>query len=239
MSVEFIPASVVHDVSARVQRARAQALEAVGQGNRDDEQYWLRLFESNAQAVLEALSLVNLASDYVVRYCFFGSQLGDLLIRPFVARETTDVTAVRRIIDWHPPPDSTAATLRNRPTKDVELFYSHFDFERSARGYFEYWIAVQEFWGSARWIHSRVIADRVEFKNISQADGWSIDHEVDRYEPAVLREEEDGAHLAVLVYCPLERAVISLQRVRIAPDQAVEYLDTIPVAHSRFGYHLH
>jgi len=238
MPVEFIPASVVRDVSARVDRARGHALEVIEEDPSDDPEYWIALFEANAVAVLDILPLVSLPSEHVVRYCFYGRQRGDLLVRPFIAKAGTDVSAVRRLVDWHPSPDSVASVLKSRPTKDVELLYRHFTFEPSPVGYFEYWIAMQELWASARWVHSRVIADKADFAKISSADGWQIDHEIERYEPAVILEDAQDVQLAVLTYCPLERASISLQRPRIGADQALEFLDAIPVAHGRHGYHL-
>jgi hypothetical protein len=74
--------------------------------------------------------------DYVVRYRFYERRRGDLLVRPFVARATTDVETIRQLIDWHPAPDSVAPSLRGRPDRDVELLYRHFEYEASAEGCF-------------------------------------------------------------------------------------------------------
>jgi hypothetical protein len=238
MSVEFVPPEVVRDLTSRVELARGAAMHAIGMAETDNPEYWVRLFEANASAVLASLRLVALREDYVVRYCFYGRQRGDLLVRPFVARSTTDVTVVRRLVDWHPPPDSIAPALASRPTKDAELLYSHFSFERSAVGFFEYWIAMQELWASARWIHSRIIAEQQELNDISSRDGWHVDQIVERCEPALVRLDDGGAQLAVLLYCPLDRAGISLHRVHIGTDQAINFVEAIPVAHGRSGYRL-
>jgi hypothetical protein len=238
MSVEFVPPAIVRDLASRVGQARGAALQSVGTGETDSSKYWIRLFEANASAVLDRLTLVALRDDYVVRYCFYGQQGGDLLVRPFVARSTTDVTMVRRLVDWHPAPDSIAPVFAPRPTKDVELLYSHFHFERSVLGFFEYWIAMQELWSSARWIHSRIIAERQDLDEISKRDGWQMDQTVERCEPALVRLDDGGAQLAVLLYCPLGRAGISLHRVHIGADQAINFVDAIPVAHGRSGYRL-
>jgi hypothetical protein len=236
MSVEFVSPEVVRDLLSLVEQGRGAAMQAVGMEETDSSEYWIRLFEANAAAVLARLSLVALRDDYVVRYCFYGRQRGDLLVRPFVARSTTDVTMVRRLVDWHPAPDSVAPAFVSRPTKDVELLYSHFSFERSAVGFFAYWIAMQELWSSARWIHSRIIAERRDLDDISNRDGWHVDEVVERCEPALVRLNDGGAQLAVLLYCPLDRAGISLHRVHIGTDQAINFVEAIPVAHGRFGY---
>jgi hypothetical protein len=238
MSVEFVPPAIVQDLAARVEEARGAAVQSVGMEETDSVEYWIRLFEANASAVLARLTRVGLRDDYVVRYCFYGQQRGDLLVRPFVARATTDVTAVRRLVDWHPPPDSIAPVLASRPTKDVELLYSHFHFERSVLGFFEYWIAMQELWASARWVHSRIIAERQDLDDLSKRDGWQVDQTVERCEPALVRLDDGGAQLAVLLYCPLDRAGISLHRIHIGTDQAINFVDAIPIAHGRSGYRL-
>jgi len=236
MPVEFISPTAVRDVASRVETARDAAMQSIGPETPDDPAYWVRLFEANAAAVLDVLDLVSLPGESVVRYCFYGHLAGDLLVRPFVARASTDVAAVRRLLDWHPPPDSIAPSLAARPTADVELLYSHFDFARTHLGFFQYWIAMQEIWASARWVHSRVIAEQAEFDDISNRDGWSLDQPVQRCEPAFVSEADGGAQLAVLLYCPLQRAGISLYRIRIGADQAVNFIEAIPVAHGRSGY---
>ena len=58
-----------------------------------------------------------------------------------------------------------------RRAQDVELLYRHFDFERSAAGVFEYWLAIQELWASQRWIHSTVIADAEQLAHAHRRPG--------------------------------------------------------------------
>src|SRR5262249_20685148 len=161
---------------------------------------WQTIFETTAAEVLAALPAVQLTPGFVVRYRFFGQRGGDLLVRPFVARPTTDVEAVRRLLDWHPAPDSVAPADAHRPTRDVDLLYRHCSHEPTATGVFEYWLAMQELWASQRWAHSHVIASATELSQITAAPGWQVVHPVEVYEPAVVRS--DGtARLAVLVQC--------------------------------------
>lgn len=236
--VEFIPASITREVTSRVETARSEALERAGTPSDESPEYWEDLFELNAACVLAALGHVQLPSDRVVRYRFFGKYHGDLLVRPFVARATTDVSGVRDILDWHPPPDSAAASRRGPASGDVELLYRHFSFSDSPRGYFEYWIAMQELWASARWIHSRIVPEQSELERLTSAPNWLIDHPVERCEPAIIREPERAAQLAVLLYCPLDRETIAMHRIRIGEDQAVTFVESIPVAHGPAGYRL-
>ena len=237
MSVEFVPAAVVRDLESRVAQARRQAEEprAGGCDDPNKAEYWEELFEANAAAALAVLGRVQLPLGYVVRYRFFGRRGGDLLVRPFVARATTDVSTIRQLIDWHPPPDSVAPALRGRLSRDVEFLYRHFTFERSVAGYFEYWIAMQELWASARWVHSRVIADAAEFTAVAGSDDWQVNHPVERFEPAVVIE--DGrTQLAVLLHCALDRQAITLHRIEIGADQEVQFVDAIAVAQGPRGY---
>ena len=238
MSVEFVPPSVVRDLMARVGRAR-QAVTARfphAPDRLDDPAYWEAVFETNAAAVLDALRRVQLASGYAVRYRFYGRVGGDLLIRPFVARAGTDVSAVRRLIDWHAAPDSVAPALQAQPTQDAQFLYRHFTFERSAAGFLEYWVAMQELWASARWVHSRVIVDADDFAEITGSSDWQLDRPLERFEPAVILEADNGAHLAVLIYCQLEQATIGLHRIEIGKDQSVRFVEAIPVAQGPRGY---
>ncbi len=237
MPVEFVPATVVRDLEGRVAHARRQAQESpAGRStDRDQAEYWEELFEANAAATLAALGRVRLPPEHVVRYRFFGRRGADLLVRPFVARATTDVSAIRQLIDWHPPPDSVAPALRGRPSRDVEFLYRHFTFEHTAAGYFEYWVAMQELWASARWVHSQVIADGAEFSAVTGSEDWHVDHPVERFEPAVVIEH-GRAQLAVLLHCALDRQAITLHRIEIGADQGVQFVEAISVAQGPRGY---
>src|ERR1700687_1963280 len=133
MSVEFIPAAHVRNVTARVQAARQRAVDRQGSHRQStDARYWEALFETNAAEVLGALPSVTLAAGFVVRYRFFGQRGGDLLVPPFVARSSTDVETIRQLLDWHPGPDSIASALVGTPTQNVGLLYSHFSFSQTA-----------------------------------------------------------------------------------------------------------
>jgi hypothetical protein len=237
VTVEFISAAEVHDLQGRVAAARKLASEQAAEGrlSPDDPAYWEGLFEANAAAVLATLGRVQLPSDRAVRYRFYGRRGADLLVRPFVARTSTDVSTIRQLIDWHPPPDSLAVSAAAAPTRDVEFLYRHFTYERSARGCYEYWVLIQELWASARWVHSRVIADADEFAAIVQGDQWRMNHEIERYEPAVI-VGDDAAQLAVLLLCPLERQAITLHRIEIGPEQDVRFVESIDVAVGPRGY---
>jgi len=236
MSVEFIPAAHVREVTARIQAARQRALDRHGPPPQPaDARYWEGLFEANAEEVLRTLPAVRLADDFVVRYRFFGQRGGDLLVRPFVARATTEVETIRQLLDWHPAPDTMASSLVGAPTQDVGLLYSHFSFPPTAVGVFEYWLAMQELWGSARWAYSHVIASAEELSQITAGDGWEVVHPVEAYEPAVFRGDA-GARLAVLVQCPLRRFEITLQQIEIAADHALRYGEPILVASGPRGY---
>ncbi len=238
MSPEFIPPAVVRELTARIAAARQSAIERVASSTHppDSPPYWEEVFEANAAAVLAVLGRVRLPAGYAVRYRFYGRHGGDLLVRPFVSRATTDVETIRQLIDWHPAPDSIASSLRSRATRDVDFLYRHFTFERSPLGFFEYWLAMQELWASAQWIHSRIIADADTFTGFTAREGWRIDHPVERFEPALVTDDEGGAQAAVLIYSPLGHENITLQHVRIGTDQAIELVESIAVAHGPRGY---
>jgi hypothetical protein len=236
MSVEFIPAAHVRAATQRIAAARQRAVDAHGAPPPSpDARYWEPLFEANAVEVLAALPAITLAAGFVVRYRFFGQRGHDLLVRPFVARARTDVDVVRQLLDWHAPPDSIASALAAAPTQDVELLYHHFAFPPTAVGVFEYWLAMQELWASARWIHSHVIASVAELSQMTARDGWEVVQPVETYEPAVVRTDA-GARLAVLVFSPLRRFEVSLQQVEIGTDQSLRYADSILVASGPRGY---
>ncbi len=235
MSVEFIPAAHVHALTGRITAARQQALARCGNAKHPDAAYWERLFETNAAEVLAALPAVTLPSGFVVRYRFFEQRGQDLLVRPFVARSSTDVTGVRHLIDWHPPPDSLATALVGNPTQDVALLYSHFAFPRTATGVFEYWLAMQEVWASQRWAHAHLIASAVDLSQITSGEGWEVVHPVEAYEPAVVLSDT-SARLAVLIESPLRRFTITLEQIEIAADQSLRYGEPVLVASGPRGY---
>jgi hypothetical protein len=237
VTVEFISAAEVHDLQGRIAAARRLASDQAAQGqlSADDPVYWENLFESNAAAVLDTLGRVQLPSDRAVRYRFYGRRGADLLVRPFVARASTDVSTIRQLIDWHPPPDSLARSATAAPTRDVEFLYRHFAYERSARGCYEYWVAVQELWASARWVHSRIVADAGEFAAIVEGEQWQVNHQLERYEPAVV-VGDDSTQLAVLLLCPLDRQAITLHRIEIGAEQDVRFVEAIDVAVGPRGY---
>ncbi len=236
VQVEHLDPALVRDRRERVTAARCLASAAMpeARADADDAGYWQTLFEANAVAVLAALPGVRLADGYAVRYRFCGRRGGDLLVRPFVARSGTDVRHVLRVLDWHPPPDAGAAALATA-TQDVELLYRHFTIEPTAAGAFDYWLAMQELWASQPWIHSTLLADANELSQLTAAPEWRVERPVERVEPAVLRDAEHGAHLAVLVHCPLERHAVVFHRVRIAPTQAIEYAESLIVANGPRG----
>jgi hypothetical protein len=238
MSVEFIPAVEARALTRRIAEARQRTIDrwqVPTHSAAPDE--WELFFEANASEALGALSAVRLAAGFVVRYRCFGQRGGDLLLRPFVARAGTDVAAVRRLLDWHPPPDSITSVLTGGPTQDVGLLYQHFMFPPTAVGVFEYWLAMQELWASARWVHSHLIASAAELSQIIAADGWEVVHPVEAYEPAVVRSG-GGARLAVLIQCPLGRRQITLQQIEVDPDQSLRYADPVLVAAGPRGYTL-
>jgi len=236
MSVEFVPAAHVRAVTRRIADARQRALDRCGPPPMSaDARYWEVLFEANAADVLAALPGVVLREGFVVRYRYFGQRGRDVVVRPFVARAGTDVDPVRRLLDWHPPPDSVDAG--RGPTQDVDLLYRHFSFPPTAIGVFEYWLAMQDMWASARWAHSHLIASADELSQITAGEGWQVVHPVEAYEPAVVRSD-GGARLAVLVHCRLERFEITLQQIEIGPDHALCYVSPILVASGPRGYML-
>ncbi len=235
MTVEHLTAEIVHDLTDRIARARRVASEALPErrGQEDDANYWQQVFEANAAALLAALTRVQLAAGQVVRYRFYGRRGNDFLVRPFVAGRGTDVSAMLRVLDWHSPPDAPAAG--EGTGRDVELLYRHFTIERSAAGLLEYWMAMQELWASQRWIHSTVVADAEQFAQLTAGPDWEIERPVERVEPAVVRDGE-SSQLAVLVYSPIERHRVTFHRVRVTPEQAIVYAESLVVAHGPRGY---
>jgi hypothetical protein len=236
MAVEHLPPTLVRDLVERLARARRCASEQMpeSRADADDAAYWQRLFEANAAALLGALERVHVAADHVVRYRFYGRRGSDFLVRPFVARADTDVTAMLRLLDWHPSPDSVRAG-DSGGGRDVELLYRHFHFEPSGAGLFEYWLAMQELWASQRWIHSTIITDVEQLADLTAGSEWEIERPVERVEPAVVRDGEVG-QIAVLLHCPIERHKVMFHRVRIPPDQSIEFAESILIAHGPRGY---
>jgi hypothetical protein len=236
MSVEFIPAADVRTLTQRIEEARQRAIDRCGPTpHAPDAGYWERLFEANAAEVLAAPHSVQLAAGFVVHYRFFGQRGHDLMVRPFVARAGTDVDMIRRLLDWHPPPDALTSALPRHPTQDVELLYRHFSFPPTAAGVFGYWLAMQELWASQRWTHSHLIASAEELSQITAAEGWQVLHPVEAYEPAVVRSN-GSARVAVLMQSPLGRFAITLQQVDIAEDHSLHFAEPILVASGPRGY---
>jgi len=235
MSVEFIPAAHVHELADRITEARQRALDRCGAATQPDPAYWERLFETNAAEVLAVLPAITLPTGFVVRYRFFEQRGHDLLVRPFVARSSTDVASIRQLIDWHPAPDSVATALVGNPTQDVALLYSHFGFPRTATGVFEYWLAMQEVWASQRWAHAHLIASAVDLSQITSGTGWEVLHPVEAYEPAVVLSD-NSARLAVLIESPIRRFTITLEQIEIASDQSLRYGEPVLVASGPRGY---
>jgi hypothetical protein len=236
MAVEHLSPAEVSDLNDRVARARRRASEHLPETREhaDDAGYWQDVFEANAAALLGTLRRVRLSEGHVVRYRFYGRRGNDFLIRPFVARRDTDVSAMMRLLDWHAAPDA-ARVGDSAARRDVELLYRHFTFEPSAAGAFEYWVAMQELWASQRWIHSTIIADGEQFSQLTCGPDWVVERPVERVEPAIIRDA-DGTQIAVLIHSPLERNMVMFHRVRIPPDQSIEFAESILVAHGPRGY---
>jgi len=132
--------------------------------------------------------------------------------------------------------DSRRVTPPATPTTlDVELLYRHFDFPRTAVGFCDYWVTMQELWASSRWVHSRIITSADELSRITAGDGWDVVHQVQAYEPAIVLTS-DSAQLAVLLQSPLRRFAIHLEQIEISADHAVRYGESLLVASGPRGY---
>ncbi len=241
MAVEFVSAAFVHQLIQRIGEARTGALEAVGPlpapGSPTESDYWETVLEANAALVLRNLTHTHLAAGLTVRYRFYDNVRGDLRIRPFVTRTTTDVTTLKRLLEWHPPPDVRGSGgHRPQQYRDVDLLYRHFSVTRTAEGVFEYWFAMQEIWASTHWAHARVIASAPELSQLSSQLGWHCDREVEHCAPAVVTAENDTSHLAVLVYSPLTREAVTLEHIEIGADQSMSYGEPVTVASGPKGY---
>ncbi len=237
MNVETLTSEEVRAAVAAVQEAHRKVGEEVpgSRHEEDDPAHWQTILEANALAVLGALDHVSIEDGFVVRYRFYERHQNEIRVRPFVARRTTDVELVRAALEWHPPPDSGTAIEKLRANRDAGLLYRHFDFTDSAIGVFQYWLAMQEIWASAAWVHTRVVADREHFAEIVTSGDWQVEQSVESYQPMVVRRGE-GAHLALLLYSPLERHSIGLQQVEIRPDKSIVFADPITVAAGPRGY---
>jgi hypothetical protein len=235
--VEHLAPELVRGLMMDIGAARRRVSDAAPESRRqaDDAEYWQALFEANAAAVLASLRRVRLADGHVVRYRFYERRGGDLLVRPFVARLGTDVSAMLRLLDWHPPPDAPAAGS-GAAGRDLDLLYRHFEYERSAAGVFEYWVAIQELWASQRWIHSTVIADGEQLAALTAGAEWRVERPVERAEPAVVLCGDGAAQIAVLLHSPLDRHTVTFHRIRIDADQSVTFDESMLVAHGPRGY---
>jgi hypothetical protein len=231
VQVEQVDAALVRSLRDRVAAARRLASESMPEAriDADDPAYWQDLFERNATAVLAVLPKVHLAAGQAVRYRFYGRRDGDLLVRPFITRATSDLTAILKLLDWHAPPDATAPSGAGF-SQDVELLYRFLSFDDSAAGALQYVLAIQELWASQRWIHSTVLADAEELALLTAGSDWRLERPVERVEPTVVRGGADGTHLAVLVHNPLGRHTVTFHRIRIAPDHAIEFAESLLVA---------
>ena len=231
MQVEHLDPALVRSLRDRIATARREASEATPESRRDadDATYWQDLFERNAAAVLAVLPRVKLTAGHAVRYRFYGRRDGDLLVRPFVTRAGSDLSVILKLLDWHAPPDATAPTGLGA-SQDVELLYRFFTYEDSAAGALEYFLAIQELWASQLWIHSTVLADAEELAQLTAGGDWRVDRPVERVEPTVVRGGADGVHLAVLCHSPLSRHTVTFHRVRITPERAIEFAESLVIA---------
>lgn len=235
--VEALAGEDVRAATAAVERAHMEVGASVVPDRQDPDsaEHWQAILEANAAAVLRCLDHVALPPGFVVRYRFYGRHEGDLHVRPFVARASTDVEAVRAALEWHPPPDSGPALQRLRANRDADLLYKHFSFTDSALGVLHYWLAMQEIWASAAWVHTRVVADQADFADIVRGPEWQVERQVEGFQPLVVRRA-DGAHLALLLYSPLQRHSIVLQSVEIRADNALCFAPPLTVATGPRGY---
>lgn len=241
MSLVAVPAASVADLVARIDAARnAVAREAaeVPTESEAEAAYWEEVFEEHARRVLAVLPRVRLREGREVRYRFYGKQGGDLLVRPFVASVGADVSHLRRMLAWHPAPDSMSPAERLRPTRDVDLLYGHFELPDTPEAVFEYWMAMEEIWASARWVHSVLITSAEDFSAAVAAPGWTVRDTPQSFTPLVAPEGAQAlpAELVVLVRCPLGAERIELWRARIDRDGSIAFRDAVPVATGPRGY---
>lgn len=234
--IHRIPSSHVADALARLAAARKSAEDDENQGSgRFGALDWERCLARHAKETLARFPHIVLRPRVRVQYRYFGEQGGEVRVRPFVAPEGFSREQAQRVITWHPAPDSMTPRERAAPHADVELLYRHFTFPRTPTGYFDYWLVMQELWASSRWVLSSPIATKQEFEARTCAAGWEVVAACEAYEPAVV-VEGNRACLAVLVYCPVERFEIALQRITVDERQAIQFDDPIVVARGPRGY---
>jgi len=240
MAVEFVSPAFVHSLVRRVAEARTLALQGFERmpepGSPRECAYWEAVLEANAAHVLSVLTHTRLREGFRICYRFYGNEGGDLRVRPFAARSGTDVAVFRRVLDWHPPPDARGHAGTVWKTRDVDLLYRHFTFPRTAEGVFEYWFAVEEIWASTYWAHARVLATPEDVAHFLSRPGWHAEQSVEHCAPAVVLDPDQGSLLAVLVYSPLGREIVTLEQVAILPDQSVRYIESVPVGVGPKGY---
>jgi hypothetical protein len=236
MAVEFVSPDFVHALIRRVGEARAEALRGFERmpqpGTADEARYWEGVLEVNAARILEVMRHTRLATGHVVRYRFYELRGGELRVRPFVTRASTDAAAVKRLLDWHPPPDAGASD----PGRDAALLYRHFTLARTAEGIFEYWFALQEIWATSRWAHARVLAVADELGQLVSGPEWRTEQVVEHCAPAVVGTAEPSSHLAVLVYSPIGQQRVALEQIAIGPDQVLRYGEPVMVASGPRGW---
>lgn len=240
MSVELVSPGFVHRLVSRIATARTEALAGFENmpppGAPDESRYWEGVLEANAALVLRCLDTTRLAPGFAVRYRFYENRNGELRIRPFVTREGTDVSSVKRVLDWHLPPDAQRRSGLLPHDQDASILYEHFSFPRSAEGVFEYWFAMQEIWASSQWAHARVVCDASELSQLSSGEGWRTERSVDQCAPAVVAGEAAVSHLAVLVYSPIGHESVTLEQIEIPADQSIRYGEPLVVATGPKGY---
>lgn len=237
MTVESVPAEFVHDLVRRIGDARAEALRGFEKipppGSPEEATYWEEVLEVNAARVIAVLDHTRLAEGQAVRYRFYEMRGGDLRARPFVTRAGADVSAVRRVLDWHPSPDAGGA----HSSQDADLLYRHFTLERTAEGVFEYWFALQEIWASSKWAHSRVVATAEELSRLTADEGWKVAHVAEQCSPAVVHaDDRSSSRLAVLLYSPIGHQQIALEQIEIGSDQVPRYGEPVVVASGPRGW---
>jgi hypothetical protein len=239
MGVEFVAAEFVHELQSRVSEARGRAAQAFAHvpppGAAGEAEHWEQVLEANAREVLGILRHTHLAPGVSVRYRYYEQSGGVFRVRPFVARPDTDVTAVKRVLAWHPPPDARRGSA---PTvdRDVDLLYRHFTIERSAAGLFEYWVAMQELWASSEWAHARVLATAEELSALLARPDWRSELTPDHCAPAVIEGGDGAFHLVALVYTAVRQHAVHLEQVQIGRDLSLHYQTPVLVALGPRGY---
>lgn len=237
MAVELVSPEFAYGLAARIGQRRITALDGFERmpppGSPDEARYWEQVLAANAALVLQALSLTALPPPFSVHYRFFENRGGELRIRPFVSRTDTDAGALKRVLDWHPPPDAEG---HGSPDQDAGILYRHFSLSRTPEGIFEYWFAMREIWASSAWVHARVIATASYLDQFISQPGWRSEHRVQQCAPAVVTDEGNSSHLAVLVYSPITCEKVVLEHVEVLPDKSIRYGPRLTVATGPRGY---